>query len=168
MLRHKRNAHPTQSSDEEDPRMSDIFSSDNDSSDIDTDSSVDISQNPWEDIIDEAVKRCQPDFDAEVNKLVSNGMDEDAAGRSAFDAMRGQYRKAMMNDLGKRILWFQSMKRDVTYRKLKATVDRLVSKEGYLDDEALKYGILKRQFLFDKFVDRLETRVLPEEEDMSD
>lgn len=48
------------------------------------------------------------------------------------------------------------MKKDPIYKSIKKTVNRLIDTDEYDKEEALKYGIFKRKFLFDKVLGTYE------------
>ncbi|KAL4225369.1 hypothetical protein ACF0H5_016058 [Mactra antiquata] len=78
---------------------------------------------------------------------------DNEAREDAYEDMKSVYRTAMMNSFANKLLWFEAMKRDPVYKSVRKTINRLIDTEGYEQGEALKYGILKRQFLFDKVLD---------------
>jgi hypothetical protein len=78
--------------------------------------------------------------------------------------MKNTYRKAMVNSLGSKLVWFDAMKNDPIYKSIKKSVSRLIDTDVYDKDEALKYGILKRKFLFDKVLDTYQIPELERED----
>ena len=72
----------------------------------------------------------------------------------------------MMNIFGSKMLWFNTLKKDPIYKAVKKTVSQLIDTEDYQIDEALKYAILKRRFLFDKILSDYEIPQLNEGEDV--
>lgn len=85
------------------------------------------------------------------------------AREKVFETMRKTFRKAMMNSFGSKLVWFDAMKKDRTYKSIKQTVNQLSDKESYEPEEALKYGIIKRRFLFDKILDEYIAPEVPQD-----
>lgn len=180
MLRHKNSAHTDMNSDEDAmsdvSKMGDIFGpiNDNESSHSDDDDGTSITSeessviDPWNEIVEEAFLKCQSEFDSEVNELMEKNSDisESEAREKTFRKMKSTYREAMMNSFGSKLLWFDAMKQDHIYKSIKRTVKRLIDTDEYDEEEALKYGILKRRFLFDKVLDTYEIPELEREDDM--
>jgi hypothetical protein len=71
----------------------------------------------------------------------------------------------MLNTFGSKLLWFDAMKKDPVYKPINATFQQLIDSKGYDPEEALKYGILKRKFLFDKVLERYDIPDLEGEDD---
>lgn len=177
MLRHKRSAHSNEDSDED--AMSDvtdqedIFGSvdENESDNSDDDMSV-TSENssgidPWQEVVDEAFQECQSQYEEEVREIMQDDTDlsESEAKKDVFEDMRGTYRKALMNSFGAKLMWFDSIKRDTIYKTIKKTVNQLKETEDYDEQEAVKYAILKRRFLFDKVLDSYDVPQLDAEQE---
>ena len=179
MLRHKATKHKlpadSYSDDSDDDDMSDvspkkrriygskedIFGIIADTQSKDSDSDIDDiaskeRMDPWELIADEAFKKCQSQYVSKVNAEEDSAITEKEAKERAFSSMKGVYRVAMMNSFIKQLLWFNAMKKDPVYKAVKRTVNRLIDTEDYEKEEALKYAILKRQFLFDRILDTYE------------
>lgn len=180
MLRHKKSTHSDIDSDED--RMSDISlkedifeaideNDSNQSDEHDDDMSVSSEESldidPWEDIVGETFQRCQSQYDDEVNELMheDKGISDEKARENVFNDMKSTYRKAMINIFGSKLLWFDAMKKDPIFKTIKMTVNRLITKENYEAEEALKYAILKRRFLFDKVLDTYDEVPQINEED---
>ncbi|KAL4236047.1 hypothetical protein ACF0H5_004433 [Mactra antiquata] len=175
MLRHKKTAH----SDAKDV-MSDSLEKENifgklDESDTASSDEAMMSENsspstdldPWNEIIDEAYQKCQSQYDSKVAEIMDEDSDvsDEEAREDAFEDMRSVYRTAMMNSFGSKLLWLQAMKRDPIYKSIKKTFNRLVEIEDFDNEEALKYAILKRKFLFDKVLDAYDLPDLSEKKD---
>ena len=175
MLRHRNAMHSD--SDFDDESMSgisekeDIFGpvendyDHDDSASVKTEESMEI--DPWEEVVEEAFSKCQSQYDSEVTELMKEDSEisDNDAQETIFEDMKGTYRKALMNAFGKRLLWFNAMKKDAVYKAIKSTINQLVETEGYDSDEALKYAILKRRFLFDKILRTFDIPQLEEEDD---
>jgi hypothetical protein len=177
MLRHKRSAHPDEDSEED--AMSDIsvqedifgpvdennYDNSDDDMSVTSEKSLDI--DPWEYIVEEAFDKCQSQYETEVKELMEEDTEisESEARENVFEDMKSTYRKAMMNIFGRKLVWFDAMKKDPIYKAIKKTVNQLIATEHYEGEEALKYAILKRRFLFDKVLDNYVTPQLEEEED---
>ena len=181
MLRHKSSAHSGIDSDED--TMSDVsakedifgpiddnMSSHSDDDDDDTlvTSEESLMVDPWNIIANEAFQKCQLQFDSKVKELMEEDTDisDSEAKEKVFRNMKSTYRLAMMNSFGSKVLWFDAMKKDPMYKSIKKTVNRLIDADDYDKEEALKYGILKRRFLFDKVLDTYEIPELEREDVM--
>ncbi|KAL4240375.1 hypothetical protein ACF0H5_001165 [Mactra antiquata] len=177
MLRHKKSAHSDNEDDMSDSfEKEDIFgklddsvttSSDEAMMSEEDDSSPSSDIDPWNEIIDEAYQKCQSQYDNKVAAVMDDDSEvsDEEAREDAFEDLKSVYRTAMMNSFGRKLLWFQSMKRDPIYNAIKKTFNRLVDIEGFDQEEALKYVILKRKFLFDKVLDAYDLPDLPEKKD---
>ena len=165
MLKHKRSTYQDSDNDDDDellnvssksPRIygsnEDIFgtSDENWSSDDDDGKVAETTSDPWDIIVNESFQRCQSLFDEGVNELIKRNSDisEEEAEEHVFKSMKESYRSAIH-----KLLWFDAMKKDPIYKTIKKTVNRLIDTEQYEHDEALKYAMLKRKFLFDKILD---------------
>ena len=123
---------------------------------------------PWESVVEKAFERCQEHFEEEVEKLIKTrhlGIDD--AREEAYEDMRSTYRKAIMDIFTKRMVWFHAMQKHPLYKAVKKTVDDLINMEDFGRDEAWKYAVKKRKYLFDAILDDYNP---PEagEEDASD
>ena len=78
--------------------------------------------------------------------------------------MRPVYSKTAMTILGEKLEWFSAMKRDPIYKAIRNTASKLED-EDYNKDEALKYAIHKRRFLFEKKLKRYEAPEMETDED---
>jgi hypothetical protein len=180
MLRHKKSAHSERDPNEdmmsnidsEEDAMSDVSVDedifgpieDNESSHSDNEDDASVTSekslmtDPLDNIVDEAFQKCQSQYDSMVNELLEDDTDISLieAKERAFRKMKSTYRKALMNSFGSKVVWFEAMKKDPIYKSIKKTVNRLIDTDGYDKEEALKYGILKRQFLFDKVLNSYE------------
>lgn len=169
MLRHKHLAHSDMDSDEDVSVDRDIFGpiDDNESSHSDSDDDTSVTSeepleiDPWRYIVEQAFQKCQSEYESTVNELMEKDayISESEAKENVFRSMKSTYRRAIMNSLAKELIWFDAMKNDPIYKSIKKTITQLIDTDGYDKDEAFKYGILKRQFLFDKV---LETYQIPE------
>lgn len=178
MLRHKKSAHPD--TDLEEDAMSevsvqeDIFGPESENSRDSSDENMSVTSenpadiDPWQDIVDETFAECQSQFESEVRELMEDDTEisEEDARETVFKDMKSTYRKAMMNIFGSKMLWFNTLKKDPIYKAVKKTVSQLIDTEDYQIDEALKYAILKRRFLFDKILSDYEIPQLNEGEDV--
>jgi hypothetical protein len=160
MLRHKKSMHSDSEYDDmsDSDEQDDIFgsASDKEADAMSVTSSDDsLDYDPWQDIVDEAFNKCQAQFQVNVNKLTEKDgeISENEAEEIVFKDMKTKYRKAMMNAFGSKLVWFDVMKKDPIYKAIKKTVNQLISDEQYDPQEAVKYAILKRRFLFDKVLD---------------
>jgi hypothetical protein len=141
-------------------------SNDDDDSSIASEESLTI--DPWDDVVDEVFQKCQSQYDSKVKELMEEETDisDSEAKERVFRNMRTTYREAMMNTFGSKLIWFDAMKKDPIYKSIKKTVNRLIDADGYDEEEALKYGILKRRFLFDKVLTSYDNPELEGEDDM--
>lgn len=171
MLRHKKYAHSDEES--EDDAMSDISEHEDIFGPVDAEETEGSSENesehseqfdPWQVIVDEAFDKCQPQYQNDVEKLMEDSNTSEIEAREkVFETMRKTFRKAMMNSFGSKLVWFDAMKKDRTYKSIKQTVNQLSDKESYEPAEALKYGIIKRRFLFDKILDEYIAPEVPQD-----
>ena len=105
---------------------------------------------PWNEIIDEAFKECQSQFEDRENDLMeSENLDQRAARSLSFKQFRSLYRKAAINHFVEKMLWYKSFKHDRIFQAIKESVKRLVEEEDYDQDEAWKYSASKRKYLFE-------------------
>ena len=105
---------------------------------------------PWNEIIDEAFKECQSQFEDRVKDLMEfENLDQRAARSLAFKQLRSLYRKAAINHFVEKMLWYKSIKHDRIFQAIKESVKRLVEEEDYDLDEAWKYAASKRKYLFE-------------------
>ncbi|XP_052804040.1 uncharacterized protein LOC128234087 [Mya arenaria] len=89
--------------------------------------------------------KSQSQYEEKVRELMQEDADlsESEAKKDVLEDMRGTYRKALLNIFEARLTWFDAIK----------TVNQLKDTENYEEQEAVKYAILKRRFLFDKVLD---------------
>ena len=175
MLRHKQTIHDF-ASEEEEEEASDlsVYGEDPDyysNEDIflspDTDSEEMTEEDPWDNIVDEAIEECQSQYEDKVKDLMdSEDVDQKTARSKAFEELRPVYRKAMIRQFIAKIMWFNLIKRDRTFKAIKRTVMRLEEKEGYGKEEAWKYSMSKRKYLFDEILKQYHPPLLNESQDM--
>jgi hypothetical protein len=87
---------------------------------------------------------------------VNNDISDAEAMEDVYQDMKSTYRTAMLNTFGSKLLWFDAMKKDPVYKSIKATIQQVIDSKGYDPEEALEYSILKRNFLFDKVLERYD------------
>ena len=160
MLRHKKNVHDQDVENISDDASvnesaSDIFEENEDGSSeddsmSDTDSESEDSS-AWELIISDAFDKCQEQYDTLAQHLMAEGsMDEKAARKSAYKHMRSIYRKAVMDILTEKMLWYKSMQSDPVYKEIRKTVEKLRDTDDYDKFEAIQSAVKNREFLFDR------------------
>jgi predicted RNA-binding protein Jag len=128
-------------------------SNDNDNISVNSENTMDI--DPWEEIVQEAFDQCQSQYQNEVNEAMEEDTDisESEAKKQVFEDMKNPHRNAIMKTFGSKLVWFDVMKKNPIYKAIKKTISHLIDTEDYEDNEALKYAILKRRFLFDKVLE---------------
>ena len=82
--------------------------------------------------------------------MIREGASEKDAKKSAFSELMPKYRKLLIGKFLNRMMWVVALKDDHVYTVLKSSVRRLVDEEDFELEEAWKYAIQKRKFLFDK------------------
>ena len=155
MLRHMKIKHEeTNVSDEETDEDSDNGSSDNGSS---SDSDSEERKDPWTNIIDAAFNMCQAEYSEKVRSYMEDeGVTLDVARNRVFRNMRDKYRKTVAQFFSKTILWCRALKEDSVYNKIKKTASDLELMEDYGSEEAWRYAINKRKYLFEKVLNRYQ------------
>ena len=155
MLRHKRTVHGGDDEELVDEHNESDFDDGMDSDQEEPsgekeEEASDEEKEPWNEIIDEAFKECQSQFEERVNDLMdSENLDQRAARSLAFKQLRWLFQKAVINHFLEKMLWYTSIKHDRIFQAIKESVKRLVEEEDYDLDEAWKYAALKRKYLFE-------------------
>ena len=170
LLRHKRTVHADDFySTEEDSEMSD-FTEEPETNDSDHDSlsesehTSDDEEDPWNEIVSKAFEDCQSQYEDKVKDLIdSEDMDHKTARSKAYKEMRPVYRKALKHSFIGKVLWYNLIKRDPTFRAIQSTALRSKEDEDFGTEEAWKYSVSKRKYLFD---DILKQYIPPLVEDM--
>lgn len=155
MLRHKRNIHQDENSDNE-SELSDHMDADSDTvSDTDATSSEEHEKtiDPWYDILKQTFRECQPKFKKQTTELMEDeGVSEDEARKTVYRELLSQYRKVLISKYVDRITWFESLKRDPVHKAVQKTAKRLREDDDFDPDESYKYAAKKRMYLFDKIL----------------
>ena len=159
MIRHKHTVHANDfDSTEEDSEMSDT-TEETETNDSDHDSlsesehTSDDEEDPWNEIVSKAFEDCQSQFEDKVKDLMdSEDMDHKTARSKAYNEMRPVYRKALTHSFIGKVLWYNFIKRDPTFRAIQSTALRLKEDEDYGTEEAWKYSVSKRKYLFDEIL----------------
>ena len=160
MLRHKRTVHADAlESSEEEEELSDS-TKEKEQPDSDDDTKYSLSENddeedPWNEIVNGAFVECQPQYEDKVKDLVdSEDIDQEMARSKAYKDIRSDYRKAMARTFIAKIIWYIVFKRDRVFRAIENTAKRLQEEEDYGKEEAWKYSVSKRKYLFDDILQR--------------
>ena len=156
MLRHKRTVHADDfDSTEDESEMSDSTEkpetndSDHDSL-SESEQTSDDEEDPWNDIIYQAFEECQSRYEDKIKELMdSEDIDHKTARSKAYKELRPLYRKALTHIFIEKVLWYNVIKRDLTFRAIQSTTIRLKKDEDYGTEEAWKYSVSKRKYLFD-------------------
>lgn len=177
MLRHKRTIHGGDEDELADEHNESDFDYDDGmdsdleehSSEKEEEEASDEEQDPWNEIIVEAFKQCQSQFEDRVKDLMdSENLDQRAARSLAFKQLRSLYRKAVINHFVEKMLWYKSIKHDRIFQATKESVKRLVEEEDYDLDEAWKYAASKRKYLFEGLLKKYLPPTVEDEEQNSD
>ena len=170
MLRHKRTVHAGDlDSSEEESEMSDTTEEQktNDSyhdSLSESKHTSDDEEDPWNEIISQAFEDCQSQYEDKVKDLMdSEDIGHETARSKAYKELRPVYRKALTRSFIGKVLWYNVIKRDPTFRAVQNTALRLKEDEDYGTEEAWIYSVSKRKYLFDNI---LKQYIPPLVEDM--
>ena len=176
MLRHKRTVHGADDEvladehSESDFDYHDGMDSDQEEavSEKEEEEASDGEQDPWNEIIDEAFKECQSEFEDRVKDLMdSENLDKRSARSLAFKQLRSLYRKTVINHFFEKMLWYKSIKHNRIFQAIKESVKRLVEEEDYDLDEAWKYAASKRKYLFEGLLKQYLPPTVEEEDENS-
>ena len=176
MLRHKRTVHGADDEvladehSESDFDYHDGMDSDQEEavSEKEEEEASDGEQDHWNEIIDEAFKECQSEFEDRVKDLMdSENLDQRAARSLAFKQLRSLYRKAVINHFLEKMLWYKSIKHNRIFQAIKESVRRLIEEEDYDLDEAWKYAASKRKYLFEGLLKQHLAPTMEEEDENS-
>ena len=123
MQRHKRTVHAGDlDSSEEESEMSDTTEepktndSDHDSL-SESEHTSDDEKDPWNEIISQAFEDCQSQYEDKVKDLMdSEDIDHETARSKAYKELRPVYRKALTHSFIEKVLWYNVIKRDPTFR----------------------------------------------------
>jgi len=88
--------------------------------------------------------------------MEDEGVTLDVARNRVFRNMRDKYRKTVAQFFSKTILWCRALKEDSVYNKIKKTASDLELMEDYGSEEAWRYAINKRKYLFEKVLNRYQ------------
>ena len=148
MLRHKRTVHGADDEELADEHNEPDYDDGMDSDQEETvsekeEEASDGEQDPWNEIIDEAFKECQSEFEERVKDLMdSENLDQRAARSLTFKQLRSLYRRAVINHFLEKMLWYKSIKQDRIFQAIKESVNRLVEEEDY---DLMKPGNMRPQ-----------------------
>ena len=159
LLRHHKTMHNESDNEQEaplsddDPKRSDNELEDMSGDNSDNEETVD----PWEGIVSKAYNRCEREFNEKVNEYVqTEELTENVARDRAFRDMRSKYRKVMTDEFLGRIAWMNALKGDPSYKAIKKTSKDLQILDEYSSEEAWKYAVNKRKFLFENILKRYQ------------
>lgn len=144
MLRHKKSVH----------RQEDLNGSESDVSEDTSESSTESESgntyDPWESLVLKAFDECLEEFEQEVNNLTQRRhMDHTEARQKAYKQLQSKFRKALMTLFIQRITWCKAMEQDPVYKTIRRTVNNLIENDDFDKQEAWKYAVNKRKYLFD-------------------
>lgn len=120
---------------------------------------------PWDMIINKTFQIYQPEYLQQVNELKESGYDDEQARRVAYRNMFKSYRDQIGQQYLGMMLWHNDMKREPVSKKIKSTAKRLREEEEYETQEAWKYAVHKRKYLFDNVLNAYDP---PSTEDSND
>lgn len=176
MLRHKRTVHADDfATAEEENEMSDSTEeSETSESDIkhtdstsENEQTSDDEEDPWNEIVGEAFEECQPQYEDKVKDLIdSEDTDQESALSKAYKELRPVYRKSLTHIFVEKMIWYNIIKRDRTFRAIQRTAIRLKEEEDYGTEEAWKYSVSKRKYLFDDILKQYMPPPVNDSEDM--
>lgn len=149
MLRHMKTSHNEDNSESD----SDMNVSDSDSEGEGGRKTPDEDvQDPWFCLIDRAWDAWQTEYEQKVLYYIqTEGNHLDEAKNRAYKAMIDKYRKTLQKSFVSIVLWFRAITKDPVYKSIKNTVSDL-ELEDYESEEAWKYAVSKRKYLFEKLL----------------
>jgi len=80
-------------------------------------------------------------------------LNEAEARQQAYQDLKPTYRKVLVQVLTNRIIWFNAMKQDPIYKRMRKSAKDLMDMEDFDKDEAWKYAVSKRKYLLDSVLD---------------
>lgn len=173
MLRHKRTVHTDdfETKEEENEMMSDSTEepeiNEREQSISESMQSSDNEEDPWDEIVDDVFEECQSEYEDKVKDLMdSEDIDKETARSTAYKEMRPIYRKSLSRSFIEKMIWYNIMKQDRTFRAIKSTAIRLKEDEDYGIEEAWKYSVSKRKYLFDDILKQYMPPPVNDSEDM--
>jgi polyhydroxyalkanoate synthesis regulator protein len=110
---------------------------------------------PWESVIQKAFEKCQEQFEEEVQKLLSkSNRNETEVKKQVYEDMKSVYRKAVSSVFTNRMMWFNAIQKDSLYKAIKKTANQLMELDDYGKEEAWKYAVSKRKYIFDDLLEQ--------------
>lgn len=172
MIRHKKHSHVDDSEDAMDDSTSETEdfgmgeSASEDEMASGSSHKADGKKDPWEDLVELAFQNCDDTYQEEVDKLMQkDNISSEDARKEVYDTMRSTYRKAIMNQLMKRLGWFNVIKKDPIYKAIRKTALDLIRVDDYEPEEAWKSAVRQRKYLLDKLLDDYEPSYMIQESD---
>ncbi|KAL4231794.1 hypothetical protein ACF0H5_009370 [Mactra antiquata] len=105
-------------------------------------------------LVEEVFEQYQNRYENEVSALMSQqNITEEEARDQTFNLMKNTYRKALTNVFTENVLWINALKDSPVLQSIKKTVDSAIQTEDFDSEEAWKYAVNKRKFLFEAVIE---------------
>lgn len=110
---------------------------------------------PWDKIMNATISRLQDTFNEKVEELFGkeSDMDIEDAEVMAYEELKPRYAGEILDVYKNLVGLAAALKKDPMHQKITNTAKRLRDEHDYDADEAMKYAIKKRRFLFEKLLD---------------
>jgi hypothetical protein len=110
---------------------------------------------PWESVIQKAFEKCQEQFEDKVENLLrESNRDETEVKKRVYEDMKSVYRKAVNSVFTNRMMWINAIQNDPLYKAIKKTAHQLMELDDYGREEAWKYAVSKRKYIFDDLLEQ--------------
>ena len=117
----------------------------------DTEEEID---DPMDRLVDEVFKQYQHIYEKQVLDIINKeNISEEEARVRIYTSMRNTYRKALTDVFTDNVVWFTSLKNSPIFQSIKKTVNRVIESEDFDKEEAWKYAVNRRKFLFEAVLD---------------
>jgi hypothetical protein len=109
---------------------------------------------PMDRLVEEVFEQYQDRYEEEVKGLMyqQNITEEEARDRT-FNLMKNTYRKALTNIFTENVIWINALKDSPVFQSIKKTADSVIQTEDFDTEEAWKYAVNKRKFLFEAVIE---------------
>ena len=137
----------TDVSDSEDNSQSNASVTNSESEDI-----MEVDNDPWKPIKDEAKQRHLEEYEELVENLASQGHDEIEAKEKAYTILLPKLQKELRKVYLDRLLWMRELKKDPTHKKVMRTKESFMDNDDFDVEEATEAAVEKRKFLLNKLI----------------
>ena len=103
-------------------------------------------------MVEEAMQKHKAAFQEMKMNLTHSGLDEQAAGETAYPNILPELQKEMKSIYLQRLQRIQELKKDPVHKKIIQTKDAFVNDDDFDPEEAMEAVVNKRKFLINRYL----------------